>query len=190
MKRSRSVEWAGFTLVEALMVIVLLGLVAAFAIPKLNFGAYRINAGVRGLAGLLARAQRLAVTDQSDVNVIFNTSDNSVTLHEDANNDNVIQSTERVRTYPLGEGVAFGLGGAPLRVFAPAPLTFTHEMNGKPELIFRRDGSASENGAIYLTSTAALVSARPTDGRDVEIIEATGRVQWYQYNGSAWVQKF
>jgi prepilin-type N-terminal cleavage/methylation domain-containing protein len=180
----------GFTIIELLMVIALLAIVGAIAIPKLNFGAYRINSGVRGVTALLARAQRLAVTNQSNVNVIFDVAHNAVMLHEDVNNDNVIQPTERVRTYPLGEGVAYGLGGAPVRVYAPAPLTFTHAMGSNPEIIFRRDGSASENGAIYITSTAALVASRPTDARDIEVIEATGRAEWYQYTGAQWVRKF
>jgi Tfp pilus assembly protein FimT len=177
-------------MVELLIVIALMAVVAAFAIPKLNFGAYRINAGVRGLTALLARAQRMAVTNQSNVNVLFNVVQNSVELHEDVNNDNAIDGNERVHVYPLGEGVAYGLGGAPVRAYAPAPITFTREMNGMKELIFRRDGSASENGAVYLTSTAALVASRPTDARSVEVIEATGRAEWYQYTGSAWVRKF
>jgi prepilin-type N-terminal cleavage/methylation domain-containing protein len=189
MGRRRRSE-SGFTIIELLMVIALLAVVAAIAIPKLNYSAYRINAGVRGLTALLARAQRLAVTDQANVNVIFNVATNAVMLHEDANNNNAIDSGERVRTYPLGEGVAYGLGGAPVRIYSPAPLTFTHALNSMPEIIFRRDGSASENGAIYLTSTAALNAARPTDARDVEVIEATGRAEWYQYTGTAWVRKF
>lgn len=190
VNRARGAGRAGFTLIEALLVIVIMGLVAAFAIPRLNFGSYQINGGTRALAALLARAQRLAVTDQSDVNVLFNVAQNSVTLHEDANNDNVIDTSERVRAYPLAEGVTFGLGGAPVRAYAPAPITFTHKMNGTPELIFYRDGSASENGAVYLTTKAALNAARPQDARSIEVILATGRVQWFQYNGSAWIQKF
>jgi prepilin-type N-terminal cleavage/methylation domain-containing protein len=186
----RKVRRRGFTLIEALLVIVIMGLVAAFAIPKLRFASYQSNAGARSLAGLLAQAQRLAVTDQNNVNVIFNLATNSVMLHEDANNDNAIQPTERVRTFSLGDGVAFGLGGAPARVYTPPPITFTHQLNGMPELIFYRDGSASENGAVYLTSTAALLTAKPQDARSIEVILATGRAEWYQYTGSAWVRKF
>jgi prepilin-type N-terminal cleavage/methylation domain-containing protein len=179
-----------FTLIEVLMVIALLGLVAAFAIPRLNVSAYRINGAVRSVTALLARAQRLAVTSQYDVNVLFDVPHNAIQLHEDVNNDNAVQASERVRTYPLGEGVGYGLGGAPVRQYAPAPITFTRELNGMPEIIFRRDGSASENGAVYLTSLAALNAARPTDGRVIEVVRSTGRAEWYQYDGTAWVRKF
>ena len=190
MTRCPKTDRGGFTLVEILMVITLLGLVAMFVAPKLSFSAYRINAAARSVTVLFARAQRLAVTNQSDVNVVFDVPNNAIKIHQDANNDNVIQSDEQVRSYPLGEGVAYGLGGAPARVYAPGPISFTRTLGGMPEVIFRRDGSASENGGFYITSTAALMAARPTDGRSIEIIRSTGRADWYQYNGSQWVRKF
>jgi prepilin-type N-terminal cleavage/methylation domain-containing protein len=180
----------GFTLIEALMVVTLIALIAAFAIPKIDFTRYRVNAATRGLAGLLNRAQRLAVTDQYNVNVIFDLTNATVTLHEDANDDNVRDASERVRAYPLGEGAAFGLGGATVRVYGPGPISFTRRFSGKPELIFRRDGSASESGAIYVTSIRATRDARPADTRSVELVASTGRVEWYQNDGAQWNRRF
>jgi prepilin-type N-terminal cleavage/methylation domain-containing protein len=180
----------GFTIVEILMVVVLIGLIAGFAIPRLNLGAYRVNGGARSLTALLARAQRLAVTSQYDVNVLFDTDSNSVRVHEDADNDNAIDNNERVRRYPLGDGVVFGLGGAPQRPAGAGPVTFTRQLGGVPELIFRRDGSASENGAIYITTPNALEAGRAKDARSIEVVRATGRPQWYTYTGTAWVRKF
>jgi len=180
----------GFTLIEVLMVVTLIALVASFAIPKIDFTRYRVNAATRGLTGLLNRAQRLAVTDQSNVNVVFDLTNATVTLHEDANNDNVRDAGERVRSYPLGEGAAFGLGGAPTRSYTPGPITFTRRYSSSPELIFRRDGSASESGAIYVTSIRATRDAKPADTRSVETVASTGRVEWYLYDGSNWNRRF
>lgn len=171
------------------MVVALMGLVVAFAIPRVDFSTYRVNGAVRGVSALIERAQRLAVTDQYNVNVLFDVANNALRIHEDANNDNAIQPGERVRSYPLGEGVVFGLGGAPARLYA-APIGLTRTQNGAPEIIFRRDGSASENGGFYITTTTALNAARPRDARSIEVTRATGRVNWYQFTGAAWVRRF
>ena len=180
----------GFTLVEVILVIVLIGLVVKFGLPKLNWAGYRINGSVRGVTALLARAERMAITNQSNVNVLFDVTNNAIKIHEDLNDDNVQQATERVRSYPLGEGIVFGLGGAPPRQYATVPISFTHTQNGMLEVIFRRDGSASENGGFYITTTNALKASRPQDARSIELTQATGRASWYQYTGSQWVKKF
>jgi prepilin-type N-terminal cleavage/methylation domain-containing protein len=180
----------GFTMIEALMVVTIIGLIAAFALPKIDYNRYRVNGAVRGVVGLLNRAQREAITDQTNVNVYFNTDKNTITLHDDNDNDNAIDNGERTRTYPIGEGVTFGLGGAPTRTYTPAPITFTRRLNGYPEVIFRRDGSASENGAIYVTTIRASRNAKAADCRSVELIRSTGRVEWYQYTGTQWNRRF
>jgi prepilin-type N-terminal cleavage/methylation domain-containing protein len=181
---------SGFTILELLMVMAIIAIISAVALPKLDFSRYRIDAGVRGLAAGLQRAQRMAVTNQSNVNVVFVTAQSAIRIHEDENNNNVMDPNERVRQYPLGEGVEFGLGPTPTRLYTPAPITFTRQLGGLPELIFRRDGSASENGAIYITSINATARNRTQDARSVELIEATGRIEWWRYTGAAWQRKF
>lgn len=189
MTLRRTGDARGFTLIEIVMVVMLMGLIAAIAIPKLDIWAYRVNGAARGASAVLQRAQRLAVTNQSNVNVVFDTTHQALRIHEDANNDNVIQPTERVRAYPIGEGVLFGLGGAPQRLYAPS-ISFTRTLGGAPEIVFRRDGSASENGGFYITTAAAANAARPRDARSVEVTRSTGRVDWYQYDGAQWVRRF
>jgi len=188
--RHRTASRWGFTLAEIMIAVVLIGIVAVFALPKLNWSAYRVNGAARAVTGLLGRAQRMAVTDQSNVNVIFDVPNQAIKIHEDANNDNVIQNTERVRSYPLGEGIIFGNGGAPAHTYTPMPISFTRTQNGLFEIIFRRDGSASENGGFYITTTTSQNSTRPKDARAIEVTRSTGRADWFQYTGAAWVQKF
>ena len=172
------------------MVVVLIGLIAAFAVPKLDFTRYRLNGAARSVVSLLNRAQRQVVTDQNNVNVIFNSANQSITLHEDMDNDNQIDNGERTRSFPIGEGAVFGLGtSVSARLYTPGPVTFTRRLNGSPEVIFRRDGSASEAGAVYITSTRSG-GANAADTRSIEVIAATGRVEWYRYDGTRWERKF
>ncbi len=188
MRSERTFAWPerGFTMIELLMVLAVLAIVTAVALPKLNLRGYRVSGGARAVASLLARAQRRAVTIQADVNVLFDTAHNSLVIHEDQNNNNVEDPGEVVRSYPLGDNVVFGQSGAPQRLYA-GPVSFTRRMGGLPEVIFRRDGSASENGGFYLTSAG---TARPTDARSIELERATGRVAWFQFDGSSWQQRF
>ena len=176
----------GFTLIEILMVLALIAVLAAMALPKLNLRGYRVNGAVRAVSSLLARAQRRAVTTQANVNVLFDTAHGTIVIHEDANDNNVEDPGEVVRSYPLGEDVAYGQSGAPVHAYG-GPVSFTRTLGGLPEVIFRRDGSASENGGLYLTS---IGNARPTDARAIELQRATGRVAWYQYDGANWIRRF
>ncbi len=189
MNDRRRLSRAGFTLIEILMVIVMIALIARFGLPKLNWSGYRVNGAVRSVAGVLERAERMAITNQSNVNVLFDVTNNAIKIHEDLNNDNTVQANERVRSYPLGEGIVYGQGGAPTHLYT-GPISFTRQQNGMLELIFRRDGSASANGGFYITTTTALKSTRLQDARSIEVNQATGRVSWYQYNGSQWIKKF
>ncbi|HEY2806744.1 MAG TPA: GspH/FimT family protein [Gemmatimonadales bacterium] len=181
---------AGFTIIELLMVMAIIAIISAVALPKLDFRTFKVDAAARGLASQLAAAQRQAVTNQSNVNVLFDTVTNAIKVHEDVNNDNIQDPTERVRRYPLGDGVVFGVGSTPTRVYTGGSITFTRKQGTVPELIFRRDGSASESGAAYLTSLNSATNGRTKDGRSIEVILATGRVAWYKYVGTTWVRKF
>lgn len=181
---------SGFTLIELLMVLAIIAVISAVALPKLDFRGYRIDGATRALSAQMAAAQRQAVTNQANVNVVFDVANLSIKIHEDDDNDNVQDPTERVRGYSIGEGVEFGLGAVSTRQYTPAPVTFTRRQGALPVLIFRRDGSASESGAAYLTTPNSATNGRDKDARSIEVIEATGRVAWYRYTGAAWVRKF
>jgi prepilin-type N-terminal cleavage/methylation domain-containing protein len=180
----------GFTLIEIMMTLAIIGVIAGFALSKLDYTRYRVNGAARSVSSLFAVAQRSAVTLQNNVNVFFNTDRNTVSIHEDADNDNVMDTGERVRSYPLGEGVVYGRGGAPQRIYGSDRVSFERRIGGYHEVIFRRDGSASESGGIYITSLRAQRAATPADARSIEVVRATGRVELYRYSGTAWSRIF
>jgi prepilin-type N-terminal cleavage/methylation domain-containing protein len=181
----------GFTLIEMLIVMVILGLVVAFAAPKIDMTRYRVESSMQGIGMTMLAAERQAITQQHDVILLFDVPNNKIRIHDDANNNGVIDAGERVRGVPLGDGIVFGRATAPARPMGPGPVTFTKVINGFPALVFHRDGSASEAGGFYLTSVRAATSgAHLEDSRSIELERATGRASWYKYGAPVWRRAF
>jgi prepilin-type N-terminal cleavage/methylation domain-containing protein len=176
----------GYTLVEALVVVAIIGIVARMALPRIGLERYEANAGVRAVVSSLAYAQRQAISQQADIRVAFDVANRRLRVHEDRNNDNVIDAAERVTFTSLPQGITFDRGTAPARPFGPGPIQVTRIQAGLPVLTFHRDGSASEAGGLYITSIAALAAGRNTAVRAVEFARATGRATWFSYGTGAW----
>jgi len=181
------VRRSGLTVIELLIVLIILGIVAAIVAPRIDLGRYEVESAMRAAGVTLLTAQRQAVTRQHDVVVQFDLPNQALRIHEDKDNDAVVDPGERVRSTPLGEHIVFGLGPAPARPIGPGPITFTKTIGGLPAIVFRRNGSASQFGGFYLTSRRAVNSGtHENDARCVEIEAATGRLSWYRYGAPVW----
>jgi prepilin-type N-terminal cleavage/methylation domain-containing protein len=176
----------GFSLVEMLNVVVIVGIMATIAIPKTGIATYKANSGAQVVASTLTYAQRQAISLQTDTRVAFDVANNELRIHEDADNDNVIDLAERVTVRQLPEGITFGRGTAAARGMGVGAVNFTRTQGGLPIVIFRRDGSASESGGVYVTTTAGLSVGRTADVRAVEVSRASGRAAWFSYATGAW----
>jgi prepilin-type N-terminal cleavage/methylation domain-containing protein len=183
---ARSFDRRGFSLVEALTVIVIVGIMAGIAVPRTGMATYKANSGAQVVSSTLTYAQRQAISRQADTRVAFDVANNELRIHEDADNDNVIDLAERVTITALPEGVTFGRSSAAPRPMGGATINFTRTQGGLPVVIFRRDGSASENGGIYVTTVAGLSVRRSEDVRAVEVSRATGRAAWFSFATGAW----
>ena len=181
----------GFSLIEIVYVLVIVGLVAAVALPRIDVTRYRVNASVQVLGTSVLTAQRQAVTQQHDIIIYVDSALNRIRIHEDRNNNAAIDALEHVRAVNLGERVVFGRGPAPALPFGSAAIVLVRRIGGIPALVFHRDGSASEVGGFYLTSYyAQLNGVRPEDARAVSVERATGRASWFRYRTGAWVKVF
>jgi Tfp pilus assembly protein FimT len=171
----------GYSVGELLWVIVILSIVAALAIPRLDWMKFRINAEVRNISLQMTYAQRLAVSLQHNVQVTVNHATRRLIVDEDRNNDGTYAPSERRRVVQLDDGVNFERNGMP-DLPAPAPTTelFT--------IIYRRDGSADQAGVIFLNSIRGVNMGTNGDGRALEITRATGRATSYSYASGAWVK--
>jgi prepilin-type N-terminal cleavage/methylation domain-containing protein len=183
----------GFTLMELMLVIVTMGIILAAALPRINLEGYKVSAAVRGITASLGYAQRLSVSLQHNVVVAFDATNRNIRVHEDQNNNNVIDAGERVTSVPVEDGVVFGKGTAPSLTYTTgvagaATFNFTKTQGGLPCIIFRRDGSASENGGFYINTNKGVAAGTNNWVRAAEVIRSSGRIIWYSYATSSWVQ--
>jgi prepilin-type N-terminal cleavage/methylation domain-containing protein len=173
---------SGFTLVELVIVVIMLGVIAAMAIPKLNMSQYRADGGAQQVRSVFQTAQRTSLTRQYDVIVSMDTVAGTLQIAEDVNNDGIIQSTEWKFKRSLGEGNTFAMPpkGVNGTVAASVVGATLKTINGLPSVIFHRDGTSNSNTEIYLQSN---YKGR-VDFRAVTLTRATGRAELYRMAGT------
>jgi prepilin-type N-terminal cleavage/methylation domain-containing protein len=181
----------GFTLVELIMVMVLMGILIGIVAPLMRPEKFQMDGAVVEVASTLTAQQRNAVLRQHDIVLAVDSAKNEIRVHYDLDNDGTVDSGEPFHVVQLDRGVTFGRGGTPARPMGSNTTSLTSTQDGLPALTFHRNGSASEEAVVYLTSARAGVGSPagyPDDGRAIEIERATGRVRCYSYATGTWIQ--
>jgi prepilin-type N-terminal cleavage/methylation domain-containing protein len=134
----------GFTLVETVVVLVILGLLASFAWFKLSRPAIRQAHATRAFADAMTEAKNLAFDGGYDVVVVLDTTARTLVLHEDLNNDGERSPGEPVHTRDIdpfcrtqrpecARPIWSGGGGA--GVAGPSGERFTGDQGGMPAIV-------------------------------------------------------
>ena len=183
----------GFTLIELMIVITMISILLGIAVWKVDVARYQINGDQQVVGTAFISAQRQAIAKQYNVIIIFDAANNKLMIVEDANNNGQMDPTEHVRSIYLGDRVRYGLGFASPLAWGASAISFTQveSSTGRPAVTFFRNGSASESRGIYLASTRAQVDpAFVKDVRAIHVERATGRAEWWHYDGSTWIRGF
>jgi len=186
---------AGFTLIELVIVIVMIGIVTTIALPRINLSAIRSKTAIQTLGTTMLALQREAIGKQHNMVVVIDQPRAALRAVFDSTNDLTFNNNERMRNIPLGEEIVFGKPAAvPARSFGSNPVNFTtvEPSSGLPAIVLYRNGSAREFGGLYLSTTKAMAGAPGHENETwaMEIIRATGRAEWLRWNGTAWVRGF
>jgi prepilin-type N-terminal cleavage/methylation domain-containing protein len=176
----------GFTIIELAVVLIMVGIIAGTAMPRLNYQRYRAEAAARVTRAVLQSSQRAAIMRQTNMLIVFDVPGRRMQIIEDSNNNYQIDSGERIRIRPLEEGAQFmlptaqvpGTGTATTAISGPNLRTVA----GKPAIAFLRDGASSTDANIYICSARCA----PENQRALILTQASGRTESWRYNGSVW----
>jgi prepilin-type N-terminal cleavage/methylation domain-containing protein len=183
----------GFTLIELMIVVVVIGIVLGIAAWKIDIARYQINGDQQVVGSALIAAQRQAIASQHNMIVEFDQAAHTMKIISDNNNNGTQDPGEHARNIVLGDRVRYGLGTASPMSWGSTAVSFTltEGSSGLPQVTFYRNGSASESRGIYLCSTRAMTDpAYVRDIRAIHVERATGRAEWWHYDGSNWLRGF
>ncbi|MDH5233505.1 MAG: prepilin-type N-terminal cleavage/methylation domain-containing protein [Gemmatimonadota bacterium] len=175
-----------FTLIEILMVMALMGLVVGFAVTRVSYWGYRMDANVRLLQNVVIGAQQTAITKNVTVQVMFDATEDRVRILQDYNNNGIMDASDSVRYRPLADGAEFQAPPTTIDGVAPAYMTGPGVVaTGNPlQLAIRieANGSLSGDVVVYVGSPRNL----PEDFRAMTIVGATARTGFWSRGGGVW----
>lgn len=133
MKREKAV--AGYTLLELITVIVLLGILSVAAVSRFNLSPFETAGFEQELRSAIRFAQKFAIVSgcEVQVSVIDATDSYSIDLRSDVNANGCLGATNPAFTLPLNNpaGGTFG-GNAPAGVDLGPDLSFIYDRQGQP----------------------------------------------------------
>ena len=183
----------GFSLIEVLIVMIIISIISAIVIPRLDTSKTRAKAAALRVGAVLLSVQREAIGKQHNMVVMIDTAGRRLRILDDSTNDGTLNNNERVRSVEIGDGIRFGRpASVAARPFGSNPVNFTtvEPTTGLPAIVFYRNGSAREYGGLYISSPKALSGGTKEGIFALELSRATGRAEWYNWNGSAWKRGF
>lgn len=125
---------AGFTLLELVIVIVILGVIAVVALPRIGEGSFRSAAFAEQVATAFRYGQRLAVATGCDIQVEVSSATNSYAVRRRSDGTDTRCGTSGAFTLPVANpgGAGDFSGTATSGVVVTQGLTITFDAQGLP----------------------------------------------------------
>ena len=178
---------AGFSVIELVVVMSVMGILLTIVVPRIDVARFQLDAAIQEVASAVAAARGQSILRQHDFVLMFDEDEDRFFVLKDLNNNRTTDAGEDRRMVQLSEGVKFDRGGATPLLGLNGPISFTKLVDQLPALTFHRNGAASEEGVIYLTSVRAVrVGNNDQDTRALQIERATGRVRCFTFRTLAW----
>jgi prepilin-type N-terminal cleavage/methylation domain-containing protein len=171
----------GWTMIEMSIVLALIAILVAIALPNIDFARYRMDANARTVQNQFIAQQLAAIQRNMPVIVTIVYDQGHLTITEDANSNGVADATEYTYNRALVEGAQFITppvtvdGASPYYATGPG-LTYLNQTYLYPTVTFYPNGSTSGDVVVYIGSTAG----RLTDMRALQITGATSKVKFYR----------
>ena len=171
----------GWTIIELSIVLAVIVVLAAIALPNIDFQRYRMDANARTVQNQFIAQQLTAIQHNMPVIVTIVYDQGHLTITEDANSNGIADATEYTYNRTLVEGAQFvtppvGIDSAPPYYATGPGLTYLNQTYMYPTVTFYPNGSTSGDVVVYIGSTAG----RLKDMRALQITGSTSKVRFYR----------
>lgn len=179
---------SGFTLIEILTVMALIGIVAGWMTARFTATRYKMDSNVRFLQNVLIGAQQTAIARNVPVQLMFDASvDNAhrVRILLDTDDDGQASESETVSYRPLS-GAVFASPDSTLDGATPAYVTGAGLVSGRPALLqavrIGPNGTLGGDVVLYIGSSQGATA----DLRALVITGATARTAFWSRQSGKW----
>lgn len=169
------------------MVVAIVGILATMVMPKVRVDNSQVDAAARTINLVMMAAQRDAAARQHNVLVVFDTSAHVIRAVWDVNNNAQVDASEHTRAFVIPERVTLGRpSGVSALAGATSAIPAMNTSARGPYLVLQRNGAVDRSVTLYFSTYRALAGGTDKDSRAVVISRATGRPDWYAWNGTTW----